>query len=98
MFFSFEGIRPAFDYGLYTRKTGLAEELRGINLGLSKAQGSDPPLELREMMRGNAQGTDADAEAAWDAELARRMEQITRGEVTGERAESVFARLREKHR
>lgn len=40
---------------------------------------------------------DADAEAAWDAELARRMEQIERGDVTGEPAESVFARLREKY-
>lgn len=42
-------------------------------------------------------GADADAEAAWDAELARRMDQIERGEVTGEPAESVFARLREKY-
>ena len=42
-------------------------------------------------------GSDADAEAAWDAELAKRMRQIERGEVAGEPAENVFARLREKY-
>jgi putative addiction module component (TIGR02574 family) len=40
---------------------------------------------------------DADVEAAWDSEVARRMEQIDRGEARGEPAETVFARLREKH-
>ncbi len=44
------------------------------------------------------EGVDVDAEAAWDAELARRMEQIERGEARGEPAETVFARLREKYR
>ena len=43
------------------------------------------------------EGADADAEAAWDVELARRMDQIDRGEARGEPAETVFARLREKH-
>jgi len=43
------------------------------------------------------EGADVDAEAAWDAEVARRMEQIERGEAHGEPAETVFARLREKH-
>ena len=43
------------------------------------------------------EGADADVEAAWDAELARRMEQIERGEARGEPAESVFAQLREKY-
>ena len=43
------------------------------------------------------EGTEADAEAAWDAELARRVDEIDRGEALGEPAESVFARLREKY-
>jgi len=43
------------------------------------------------------EGEDADVETAWDAELARRMEQIDRDEARGEPAETVFARLREKH-
>jgi len=43
-------------------------------------------------------GIDVDAEPAWDAELARRTEQIERGEAHGEPAETVFARPREKHR
>jgi len=43
------------------------------------------------------EGTEADVEAAWDAELARRMGEIDRGEAHGEPAETVFARLRENH-
>ena len=40
---------------------------------------------------------DADAEAAWDAELARREREIRSGQAVGEPAERVFARLRETH-
>ena len=40
---------------------------------------------------------DADTEAAWDAELARRAEEITSGRAKGESARTVFAKLREKH-
>lgn len=43
------------------------------------------------------EGSDADAEAAWDAELARRMEEIRSGRVLGEPADTVFAELREKY-
>ena len=41
---------------------------------------------------------DTDYEAAWDAELARRDEEIMSGKVTGEPAEQVFSRLREKYK
>jgi putative addiction module component (TIGR02574 family) len=41
--------------------------------------------------------TDADAENAWDAELARRMAEIRGGKAIGEPAERVFAELREKY-
>jgi putative addiction module component (TIGR02574 family) len=40
---------------------------------------------------------DADPEAEWDAELARRVEEIRTGKAVGEPAEEVFAKLREKY-
>ena len=42
-------------------------------------------------------GVDADAESAWDAELARRMAEITSGEAVGEPADTVLAELRQKY-
>ncbi len=42
-------------------------------------------------------GADADAESAWDAELARRMEEIASGEAIGEPADSVLTKLRQKY-
>jgi putative addiction module component (TIGR02574 family) len=38
-----------------------------------------------------------DAEAAWDAELARRMAEIRSGQAVGEPAERVFAELSGKY-
>ncbi len=43
------------------------------------------------------QGSDADAEEAWDAELARRAQEIKSGQAVGEPAEKVFADLRKKY-
>jgi putative addiction module component (TIGR02574 family) len=43
------------------------------------------------------EGVDADAEAAWDAELARRMAEIRSGQAVGEPADKVFAELRKKY-
>lgn len=40
---------------------------------------------------------DAGAEATWDAELGRRMEEIRSGKALGEPADKVFAELREKY-
>ena len=39
----------------------------------------------------------ADAEAAWDAELAQRTEEIKSGKAVGEPADKVFAEIREKY-
>ncbi|HXH10907.1 MAG TPA: addiction module protein [Alphaproteobacteria bacterium] len=39
---------------------------------------------------------DADAETAWDAELARRMEEIRSGKAVGDPADKVVAELRKK--
>jgi putative addiction module component (TIGR02574 family) len=43
------------------------------------------------------QGEDADAETAWDEELARRAEEIVNGKVEGIPADQVFRELREKY-
>jgi putative addiction module component (TIGR02574 family) len=43
------------------------------------------------------EAVDADAEAAWDAELARRMEELRSGNAVGEPADKVFAELRKKY-
>jgi putative addiction module component (TIGR02574 family) len=40
---------------------------------------------------------DDDAEAAWEAELARRAEEIDSGRAVGVPAEQVFAELRKKY-
>jgi len=40
---------------------------------------------------------DAETEAAWDAELARRGEEIISGKAKGESPPAVFAKLREKY-
>lgn len=43
------------------------------------------------------EGADGDAEAAWDAELERRAEEIRHGQASGESAGKVFSELRAKH-
>ncbi len=43
------------------------------------------------------EGLDADAEAAWDAELARRLEEIKSGNAVGKPADHVFGELRKKY-
>lgn len=43
------------------------------------------------------EGADSDAESSWDAELARRMDEIRTGKASGEPMEKVFAELREKY-
>lgn len=40
---------------------------------------------------------DADAEDAWDAELARRAKDIQAGKAVGEPVDKVMAELREKY-
>lgn len=49
------------------------------------------------LIQSLTQGVDKDAEAAWDAELARRAEEIKSGRAKGEPAEKVFSELRAKH-
>lgn len=46
---------------------------------------------------GASEDADADVEAAWDAELARRADEIQQGMAIGKPAEQVFSELREKY-
>lgn len=74
---------------------GSLEQLKSDLLQLPPGQRAEL---AQALIHSLDEGTDADAEAAWDTELARRMDAIARGEATGQRAETVFAQLREKHR
>jgi len=68
---------------LWTKLTGLSEAERA---------------ELAHFLINSLDaGKDADAERAWDAELARRAEEIKSGRATGEPAEKVFSELRAKY-
>jgi putative addiction module component (TIGR02574 family) len=49
------------------------------------------------LIRSLDEGVDPDAEAAWDAELARRAEEIRTGNVAGIPAERVLADSRAKY-
>jgi putative addiction module component (TIGR02574 family) len=42
-------------------------------------------------------GSDADAEEAWDRELARRAKEIKSGQAAGEPVEKAFSELRQKY-
>jgi putative addiction module component (TIGR02574 family) len=71
-----------------------AEKLRTELANLNDADRAELALFLINSLD---QGSDPDAEAAWDAELARRAEEIKSGKAVGEPAEKVFAELRQKY-
>jgi putative addiction module component (TIGR02574 family) len=52
---------------------------------------------IRSLDEAEDGAADSDAEAAWDAELARRMEEIKSGKAVGIPADQVFSALREKY-
>jgi len=70
------------------------EKLRGELAGLSD---SDRAELARFLLCSLDTGADQDAEVAWDAELARRAEEIRSGQAGGEPAEKVIAGLRAKY-
>lgn len=71
-----------------------AEKIRMELAGLDDA---DRAALARFLIQSLDEGSDSDAEAAWDAELARRAEEIRSGRASGELAEKVFSELRAKH-
>ena len=71
-----------------------AEKIRTELAGLNAAERAELAHYLIQSLDS---GTDADAEAAWDAELARRAEEIRSGRAVGIPAEQVFSELRAKY-
>jgi putative addiction module component (TIGR02574 family) len=74
--------------------TDTAEKLKAQ---LSQLSGQERAELAQFLIQSLDEGVDADAEAAWDAELARRMAEIRIGKAVGEPAETVFAELRKKY-
>jgi putative addiction module component (TIGR02574 family) len=73
------------------------EELKAELAGLTEPERAELAHFLLNSLDGADDGDDADVEAAWDAELARRADEIQRGTVVGKPADQVFAALREKY-
>jgi putative addiction module component (TIGR02574 family) len=70
------------------------EQLKPILAALSA---SDRAELASFLIRSLDREEDAGAEAAWDAELARRLADMESGKVVGIPAAQVFAELREKY-
>jgi len=68
-----------------------------IRTELSTLSEADRAELARFLLASLDDGADKDAETAWDAELARRAEEITSGRASGEPAETVFSEMRAKH-
>ena len=71
-----------------------AEKIRTELAGLNAAERAEL---AHYLIKSLDSGTDADAEAAWDAELARRAEEIRSGRAVGIPAVQVFSELRAKY-
>lgn len=72
-----------------------AEDLK---LELSRLSARDRAELATFLIDSLDEGSDPDAEAAWDQELVRRTAEIQAGAVEGEPAEQVFRELRRKAR
>lgn len=64
---------------------------------LSLLDASDRAELAHYLIESLDEGSDAGTGAAWDAELARRADEITSGRARGEPAEKVFRELRAKY-
>lgn len=74
--------------------TELAQRLRAE---LERLPAADRAELARYLIGSLDTDSDPDVEAAWDAELARRVDEIRTAQDSGESADSVFARLRKKY-
>lgn len=68
-----------------------------IRTELSSLSGTDRAELARFLIASLDEDADGDAEAAWEAELERRADEIKSGQANGEPAEKVFSELRAKH-
>ena len=74
--------------------TEIAENLRETLLRLP----SEDRAELADcLIRSLDDVDDTDTQAAWEAELERRWQEMEDGKTVGEPAETVFAGLRKKY-
>jgi putative addiction module component (TIGR02574 family) len=71
-----------------------ADKMRTELASLTEAERADL---ARFLIQSLDSGSDKDAEAAWDAELERRADEIKNGQESGESADKVFSELRAKH-
>jgi putative addiction module component (TIGR02574 family) len=78
----------------YKDMTEIAEKLKAQLSQLSMQERAEL---AHFLIHSLDEAVDADAEAAWDAELARRMAEIRSGNAVGEPADQVFAELRKKY-
>ena len=75
----------------------MSETAEQLKAALAQLPASERAALAHYLIRSLDDGIDPDAEAAWDAEPARRMAEIRNGQAVGEAAERVFAELREKY-
>ena len=75
--------------------TQTAEKLKGEVLGLSESDRAELAQLLIESLDAEV---DADAEAAWDAEMARRLQRQEDGKSKSRPAEDVLAEIRNKYK
>lgn len=68
-----------------------------IKVELARLSSEDRAELARFLIQSLDEGVDEGVEAAWDAELARRFDEIRSGEAQGDAAETVFARLRARY-
>lgn len=69
------------------------ERLKAEAQALTAPERADLAFHLLRLLD---QGEDTDAEAAWDAELARRAAEIESGQAVGIPAAQVFAEIQKK--
>ena len=75
----------------------MSETAEQLKAALAQLPASERAALPHCLIRSLDEVADPDAEAAWDAELARRMAEIRSGQAVGEPAERVFAELSEKY-
>jgi putative addiction module component (TIGR02574 family) len=74
--------------------TEIAEKLRAELLHLPTQDRAELAYCLIQSLDDES---DEETSVAWDVELERRWQEMERGEVVGEDADSVFAELRKKY-
>jgi len=73
------------------------ENLKAELAVLTEQERAELPHFLLDTLDTTEADADAEVEAAWDAELARRADDIRRGTAVGKPADQVFAELGQKH-